>query len=138
MITSLISVKQDKVIFKAKKLIKQIKCKDYFNTDLKDIYQTVSVKINTDEDDTVQDWIVNEDDTTPPDPVPQNDEQPSQPSQGIPVKVEIQDIPCDFKTQTSANHSVKRHVYVYSLIDNITINRISVVRGSCYQKGIIS
>ncbi|MGJ3448669.1 hypothetical protein [Enterobacter sp. PTB] len=46
-------------IFKDKKLIKQIKCKDYFHTQLSNIYQPVNDKINTDTDD-ADGWIVNE------------------------------------------------------------------------------
>ncbi|WP_447881751.1 hypothetical protein [Serratia fonticola] len=47
-------------IFKDKKLIKQIKCKGYFKTELANIYQPVSSKIRQDDPNDSMDWVVNE------------------------------------------------------------------------------
>lgn len=50
----------------------------------------------------------------------------------VPVKVQIQDVPYDWKSEDFAKHTVTRHIYVYSLVDSITITGLSVDRGSCY------
>lgn len=125
-------------IFKDKKLVKQIKCKDYFHTQLNNIYQPVSDKINTD-GDTSSDWVVNEDDSASSTPNTQNDQstnessQQSQlPSSDNPVKIQIQDITSDHKYGISATHNVSRHIYIYSLVDSVTITGVSVDHGSCY------
>ncbi|CAI2041058.1 Uncharacterised protein [Serratia fonticola] len=47
-------------IFNDKKLIKQIKCKGYFKTELANIYQPVSSKIKLDDPNESMDWVVNE------------------------------------------------------------------------------
>jgi hypothetical protein len=58
--------------------------------------------------------------------------QQAQMPQQTPVKIQIQDIPYDYKGNVSAEHKVYRHVYVYSLLDNVTITGLSIDRGSCY------
>lgn len=50
----------------------------------------------------------------------------------VPVKIQIQDVPYDWKSEDFAKHNVTRHIYVYSLVDSITITGLSVDRGSCY------
>lgn len=51
----------------------------------------------------------------------------------LPVKVQLQDIPYDFKNNESAQHTVTRHIYVYSLVDSVTIKGLTIDRGSCYK-----
>lgn len=65
----------------------------------------------------------------------QGNAQPSQPTQSpqqVPVKIQIQDIPRDYKGNSSAEHKIYRHIYMYSLIDNLTVTGLSIDRGSCY------
>ena len=125
-------------IFKDKKLIKQIKCKETYHTQLPSMYKVVDDKVLLDSDDDTDNWMVNEDDNSPSDSNAQNDPDNNPPSTAVepsstsPVKIQIQDIPSDYKDQTSANHVVNRHIYVYSLVDSVTINGVSVDRGSCY------
>ncbi|WP_330985151.1 MULTISPECIES: hypothetical protein [Enterobacterales] len=70
-----------------------------------------------------------ETDSTPTGSVQQSDTQ--SPPQ-IPVKVQVKDIPYDYRGKSSAEHKIYRHVYIYSLVDNITITGMSIDRGSCY------
>ncbi|NTZ39815.1 hypothetical protein EXW94_19340 [Enterobacter sp. JMULE2] len=65
----------------------------------------------------------------------QGDVQPSQQpnsSQPIPVKIQIQDIPKDYKWETTAEHKVTRHIYVYSLENSVTITGLNIDRSNCY------
>ncbi|ELN2577996.1 hypothetical protein RY966_003748 [Enterobacter kobei] len=68
----------------------------------------------------------------------QSDTQSSQQSpqlqstQQVPIKVELKDIPYDYRGKSSAEHKIYRHVYVYSIVDNVTVTGLSVDRGSCY------
>lgn len=39
---------------------------------------------------------------------------------------------CNYKGNSSAEHKIYRHVYVYALMDNVTITGLSIDRGSCY------
>ena len=123
-------------IFKDKKLIKQIKCKDYFHTQLSNIYQVVNEKINTDTDD-ADDWIVNEDGDAESLSNTQSDQSNNLSSQHptsstAPIKIQIQDIPYDYRGENKAEHNVTRHIYIYSLVDSITVSGLSLDRGSCY------
>jgi hypothetical protein len=73
---------------------------------------------------------------SPSDTVQQSDAQQNQqhqPPQQPPVKVELLDVPFDLKATESAMHKVTRHIYVYSLVDSVTITGLSVDRGSCYK-----
>jgi hypothetical protein len=80
--------------------------------------------------------IPNDDGTenTPSNSIQQSTTQSSQQTQSVPIKIQIQDVPYDIKTNLSADHRVTRHIYVYSLIDSIAITGLSVDRGSCYKR----
>ena len=126
-------------IFKDQKLIKQIKCKETYHTQLESMYKVVSDKVLQDSDDETDNWMVNEDDSSPSDSNAQNDPGNNSPSTAVepssisPVKIQLQDIPSDFRGQTSATHVVNRHIYVYSLVDSLTISEVSIDRGSCHR-----
>ncbi|HFV5779998.1 TPA: hypothetical protein ACH9UB_004925, partial [Escherichia coli] len=50
-----------------------------------------------------------------------------------PVKIKIEDTTYNFKGNVSAEHTIRRHVYVYGLKDSVTITGLSIDRGSCYR-----
>ncbi|HAV0412892.1 TPA: hypothetical protein JFW75_004707 [Salmonella enterica] len=50
-----------------------------------------------------------------------------------PIKVVMQDVPNDYKGPNKAEHNVTRHIYVYSLVDNVIINGLTIDRGNCYK-----
>ncbi|EFB4472165.1 hypothetical protein C0P33_004977 [Escherichia coli] len=81
---------------------------------------------------------VNNDATVSSDSAQQSEVQPSQQTQQsqspqqVPVKIQIEDVPRDYKWETTAEHKVTRHIYVYSLENSITIVGLSIDRGSCY------
>ncbi|SPY76743.1 hypothetical protein [Providencia rustigianii] len=52
------------------------------------------------------------------------------------VKIQVTDIPYNQKTKNTATHRMTRHVYVYSLVDNVTINGVNIDRGNCYSWNI--
>lgn len=65
-----------------------------------------------------------------------NQDQPltQKPANGqSPIKVVMQDVPDDYKGPNKAEHNVTRHIYVYSLVDNVTINGLTIDRGNCYK-----
>lgn len=117
-------------IFKDKKLIKQIKCKDYFHTDLKNIYQPVSDKINEENPNGDIDWTVNiesnNDTTGPQENQPPQQTPDAQPTEAL-VKVSVGQ-----KSSVMGNmEHVYRVVNVTGLADSVTVNQVSVNRGQC-------
>ncbi len=72
--------------------------------------------------------------STSSDSAQQGSDQSPQQTQQVPIKIQIQDVPYDIKTNLSADHRVTRHIYVYSLVDSIIINGLSIDRGSCYKR----
>lgn len=64
---------------------------------------------------------------------PSNSAQKSntQLSQQVPIKMQIQDVPYDMKTNLSCDHKMTRHIY--GLVDSIIITGLSVDRGSSYK-----
>ena len=115
-------------IFKDKKLIKQIKCKDYFHTQLSNIYQVVNEKVNTDTDNT-SDWIVNEGDDTSPDSSSSGNAQtsPQQIPSTSPVKVSTG----SESTQMGNMDFTYRTVKITGMADGLIVNNVSVNRGQC-------
>ncbi|MDK9362916.1 hypothetical protein [Lelliottia wanjuensis] len=114
-------------IFKDKKLIKQVKCKDYFHSQLSSLYQPVSPTIPV--DDGTVDWSVNEDESASTGSFSQAENQYQQ---QIPIKIEVKDLTTDRKYGISATHDISRHIYIYSLVDSVTIKEVIIDRGSCY------
>ena len=135
---------QGLAVYQGNKLLMNKKCTgniEYEETD----YAAASNQIKHDPDDNVLDFMP--EDTSPPsdnstssqDQQQESQTQQTQQTQQLeqpPVKVQIQDIPHDFRGEISATHSVERHIYVYSLVDSIAINGVSIDRGSCYEWNI--
>lgn len=120
-------------VFKDKKLIKQIKCKDFFQTDLTNIYQPVSNNINQDASDESMDWVVNDgsdsEDTTP---IPDESGQGTAPQSNIPpIKVTYSTDETRWDIPAGTDLKQYKTVIITSTKDNLIINDVIVNRGQC-------
>lgn len=122
-------------IFKDEKLIKEIKCKDYFHSQLSSLYQPVSAAIPV--DDGTVDWSVNEGENSstnipPSDNAAAEQPQEQQTASSSPVQIKVYDHTSNQSYSTSQTHTVTRHVKIFSLVGSVTITGINIDRGSCY------
>ncbi|QLS53418.1 hypothetical protein HV314_04310 [Citrobacter sp. RHBSTW-00887] len=107
-------------ILKQGKEISTIKCDDIWEQHLGD--SNMMHGIPDEHSDNINEYVSNK----------SNSKSEKIPSQS-PVKIKIEDTTYNFKGNVSAEHTIRRHVYVYGLKDSVTITGLSIDRGSCYR-----
>lgn len=131
-------VNEGLVAYKGNKVLYNKHCTEPAKYDAS-LFQTDAADIGmNDESDQVSDYITSIASGNPPeannDSQPQLSSQDQQPANGQPpIKVQLQDTASDYKGENKADHTVTRHIYVYSLVDSVTIQAISIDKGSCYK-----
>lgn len=114
-------------VFKNDEYVTSIKCTDLWEQHLNDDGLMKGIPDENGNVDDSQDNVTSDSQSNS-----QNNSQVEESLQNPPVKVQMKDIPYELKANTTAQYTVKRHVYVYSIQDSVTITGISIDRGSCY------